>query len=487
MINKKILAVGVTGLWLFTGCAEVPSNVAEEVSVLDHSSRSGDSAAASPVSDESHSDQTILKKGKLPQIIAQTEYELNTEGSRFVIDSVRLPNAKDMPVCDVKVGGASFDSFYEICHLMFPNENTNKDSPNYSLNYGDAPIDKTAPAYEHPFEGDDGLLRSPNVSFMDYITFSPHANDIEYGAVQWDTGFIKGSQIGGNEYSHYYNFIPHDATERRNKPIRRYSREEAVKQNDSYIMVSGEEWPLTSAVEYIENQYNSMLSKTDILTFHYQVKEIDVINISDNQYGYYFLVEFTDEEGRYYDTCLKYTQKWIKKQIEENKPFPMENGGCAYCYEKNRIAYIEKGFTYSEIAPTTKNAEIISLGEATKTLDQLLAPSQVIHIPCVELNYVLICKGYPFLSKWGLTPQEDSAYASYYYSNLARRDCEFEIRPMWCFRSAEFTDLDYNLGNAYFVDAITGKVWVIRISSYMNETEAKNLDKILAYLNDEVN
>ena len=391
-----------------------------------------------------------------------------------------------MPVCSVQIGGASFDdSFYQIGSSLFPNDSVSKQNTNITLTHWNEPTQKEYPPYDHPFEA-DGNIYGPNIDFIDYMVFRPHSDDIIYGLYQWDTGFVKGSQTGTTNFSNFNAYIPKKATEKEKQYIQ-YSREEAFVKNEAYEMVSGEKWKMQDAVHYVENVYNTVLSKADVLSFHYAVKEIDVLKISEHQYGYYFIMQMSDQSGHLFDAGSKYTQRWIKKQIEDNKPFPMENYCCAYCYEKEQLSYFEKGFTYSEITPSQETAEILSVSAAAEVIDHALAPSQVFRIPCAELNYVLICKGYPYLEKWGLETDTESAYASYYYPHLARRECEFELRPMWCFRTDQYSDLNQNTGYAFMVDAVNGKLWVIRVSNYLVGNEKDDADRILAYVNGEVN
>ncbi len=490
MKKSIILAAALTVVCL-TGCRDVPSNVADEINILNQASRSDDSAAASSSAEEVQTEPTLVKKGKLRELSAQSEQELAANRTRIVIESVRIPDADSMPVCDVKIGGTSLDSCYEICAELFPDDNTAKDNPVYKIQRGDEPLDKTVPAYAHPYWVGEAL-RSPNVSFIDYITFYPRSDLPNYGLVMQSTGYLKGTQTGVTEYSGYTDYIPlssdtPDIASQKKPPIH-YTRAEAVEKNTVYPMAEGGEWAMKDAVDFVEQTFNNTISKSNVIPLHYSVKDVYVLTVSEQQFAYFFFVDCADSAGRLFDCSMKYSEKWLKNQIESGKPYPMENYSIAYCTGKEKLNGFEKNETFSEIMPTQENSELLSVTEAARVIDELLAPSQAIRIPCAELNYVLMCKGCPYLEKWGLEvdPQfQNSSFAYSYFPNYARTTCDFEIRPMWCLRTQDYSEFDLNVGYSYLVDAVTGKLWFTRVTTIMDDREEQNVKRIIDYINGE--
>lgn len=478
------------------GCAEVPSDVAQEIEILDQvskadSSAASDSTAVSDSGAETGTGSAIRKTGTVRELAAQAEQELAENHSRIVIESVRIPDADSMPVCDVKIGGAPFETFSEICAAVFPDENTQPDNPVYQMQRGSDPLDEALPAYDHPYwEGEH--LRSPNVSFIDYITFYPRSDLPNYGLVMQSTGYLKGTQTGVTEYSGYTDYIPlssdtPDIASQKKPPIH-YTRAEAVEKNTVYPMAEGSEWALKDAVQYVEQIYNTTLSKSNAIPLHYSVKDVYVLTVSEQQFAYFFFVDCADSAGRLFDCSMKYSEKWLKNQIESGKPYPMENYSIAYCTGIEKLNWFEKNETFSEIMPTQENPELLSVTEAARVIDELLAPSQAIRIPCAELNYVLMCKGCPYLEKWGLEvdPQfQNSSFAYSYFPNYARTTCDFEIRPMWCLRTQDYSEFDLNVGYSYLVDAVTGKLWFTRVTNIMDDREEQNVKRIIDYINGE--
>jgi hypothetical protein len=306
------------------------------------------------------------------------------------------------------------------------------------------------------------------------------------------SGNLFGTQTGATEYSDYMQYIPlssdpPEVQAQKSDPIV-CSRAEAVAGNDSYPMVGGGEWALKDAVGYVEKLYNSVLRKADgapLLT--YSVKEIQVLTVvPEKQYAYFFFVECADAEGRYLDCTMKTNKKWIKKLIEGNQPFPMDYCSAVFCYQKDQFAWMQKNESFSEIKPSAEDPELLSVTEAARVIDELLAPSQLIRIPCAELNYVLVCKGYPYAQLWqqeyGYESDPDSPYADF-NEMLCDRSCEFALRPVWCFRTEAYSDFDLNVGYRYLVDAVTGKLWITRVTSNLDAREEQYVQHIIEYVN----
>ena len=40
--------------------------------------------------------------------------------------------------------------------------------------------------------------------------------------------------------------------------------------------------------------------------------------------------------------------------------------------------------------------------------------------------------------------------------------CELQLRPTWVFKTVDTNLIDYNVGETYYVDAVSGEIQVIR-------------------------
>ena len=424
---------------LLTGCAEsVPQNVQS----------SGIPGQVSPP--PAYAERPTYT---LNALRARLGDELRQNDSGITIESAALPEADEMPVCSVKIGGAPLDTGYDICKALFPQDNTAADSPAYSFRKWDDPLDASEPAHTQPYAAGDALY-APNISFMDILTFAPETLENRY-LIQWDTGFLKASQTRQTSWNDYLGMA-------QRAPAIRYSRAEAVGKNDVYPMAEGGEWALADAVAYAEAVFRDTLSAADALPLCYTVRDVYVLTLDENRFAYYFTVQMSDSEGRPFDSTRRYQEQMLKRRIESGSPFPMELSCKVYCTGKELLAYVEKSCSFSAITPQQEGAQLLSVTDAAKIIREQLNPPERLRIPCAELCYVLLCEGYPYTKLWNLRTDSSTGFAAAYYPNLCRRSCDFVLRPMWCFRTEDFAELDSAKGFAFYVDAVSGQLYVIR-------------------------
>ena len=70
---------------------------------------------------------------------------------------------------------------------------------------------------------------------------------------------------------------------------------------------------------------------------------------------------------------------------------------------------------------------------------------------------MISCKGYPFYDSWGVDKNED-----WYYPNISLMNCEFEIKPIWVFKTADCMPWMIP-GEIYYVDAVTGEMLIRKL------------------------
>ena len=66
-----------------------------------------------------------------------------------------------------------------------------------------------------------------------------------------------------------------------------------------------------------------------------------------------------------------------------------------WCADKETITYFHKDYTFKHEQMTNDGKELISLRKASDILSEAIAPNINLELTA-ELNYVTICKGYPY-------------------------------------------------------------------------------------------
>lgn len=231
--------------------------------------------------------------------------------------------------------------------------------------------------------------------------------------------------------------------------------------NVSYTMYNGTEWAVSDAVKYAEDFYNNYLQPLDITPCTYEVNYVYVIKMENDNYGYCFELSRKDGNGNYLDNArIFYTRNW--DEVAENRPFFMPTSSMLWTYEVNKTTAFEKGYSLEYLDTTDSGNDLITLNEAIKKLDEKLAPEKALSIPCAELSYAIFCKGYPFYDASYVDKSLENWQQLYFYEDKCIRDCEFELKPMWVFKTKDSTIFDSINGESYFVDAITGEVHKIK-------------------------
>lgn len=454
---KKTLLMCILCFGITTGCAKTPGDVQNRVDILEENKINSEEVSES------------VKYGNLEDIRNQVDVDIENNNTIIEVNNARVGTGETMPVYDVETTFKNANEFHKICNYVF-DEKYNLDNPNFfeTVYKGDA-MDPNYPAYEYPYDYDgDGIINNVNSYWFDIYSCYPDKKENDTMAVfLYGTGNCWGTNTGLSEE---YNFEDLN-TECIYNPLY-----EEIPDSISYTMRDGNIWNLNEAVKYAENFYNSYLTKLEMTECKYLVQTVVVQRFENNTYGYLFEFVLQDFNGNYYESEPNYpkTENYYDK-VFSDEAFPVELNSYLWVFNKEEINRFRKdiGFNYKQAADS--GDKLLTLESAINLLGDKLADKKALQIDCAELNYVLYCKKYDIWQKWYdgkwydyckennfdfLNDKEirSDAYLSY----NAITDCELQLRPTWVFRTVDTNLTDYNAGETYYVDAVTGEIQVIR-------------------------
>lgn len=442
----SIIIVYVLACTLLCSCAEVPESL----------SNSGNTGINIINSDFQYTDNTsnienienkteISERGNLSVIRSQLKSDLSKTYPNIKIENARVSDGSIMPTFDIKIGGNSNFNFKNIIEYLYSDRFDINNDSFYTKIYKGESMDPDYPATLEPTYTENGI-RNPNASDYDIDEFAPDKNsDYTLSTYSYSTGAVWGSETGGGLYNDYYWFDAYTIYERYdlkyNYPV----------EDLSYKMTDGNEWSATEAIAFVENFWNTYLSPSDPEKFEYSVKTLFVILLSEDTYGYLFELERKDENGNYFDVDCGYKQD--NEAIESGDPFKIGNTQMTWSIEKETITRFTKNFSFNYEKQTNDGNDFLTLGKAADILSESLAPNINLDIYSAELNYVVVCKKYPFFEIWEYP---------WYYESICLDRCDFEIKPFWCFRTDKSTLMNAGNCEIYFIDAVTGELSVMK-------------------------
>jgi len=455
---KKILLLCILCMGIVTSCAKAPEDVQNRADILDEANSSS-----------GQGDYNALEYGSLAQIRDQLDDDIKNNGTIIKVNHARVGTGETMSVYDVEASLKNADEFPEICSYIF-DEKYDSDNLNLfeTVHKGDA-MDTNYPAYEYPYDYDgDGKINNVNAYWFDIYSFYPDkAANESIAAFAYGTGVCWGTNTGLCE-EYYFEGLE---TECIYNPLC-----EDIPDDASYIMKDGNSWNLNEAIAYAESFYNSYLTKLEPKACKYFVQTVVVQRFEDNTFGYLFEFVLQDFNGNYYESEPDYpkTDNYYDK-VFSDEAFPVELNSYLWVFNKEEVNRFRKdmGFNYKQAVDSGN--ELLTLGSAINLLSNKLADKKALQIDCAELNYVLYCEKYDIWRKWldgkwydyckennfdFLNDKEirGDAYLSY----NAITDCKLQLRPVWVFRTVDTNLTDYNAGETYYVDAVTGDIQVIR-------------------------
>lgn len=455
---KKALLLCTICIGIITGCAKTPEDVQNRANILDEKNISAEKESS-----------TAFEYGNLKQIRNQINVDIENNNTIIKVNNARVGTGETMPIYDVESSLKSADEFPEICNYIFEEKYNLNNSNLLETVHKGAAIDKNYPAYEYPYDyDDDGKINNVNAYWFDIYSFYPDKTvDESIAAFAYGTGTCWGTNTGLCE-EYYFEGLK---TECIYNPLY-----ENIPNDVSYIMKDGNNWKLSEAIEYAENFYNSYLTKLEMTDCKYLVQTVAVQRFEDNTFGYLFEFVLQDFNGNYYESEPSYpkTDSYYDK-VFSDEAFPVELNSYLWVFNKEEVNRFRKdiGFDYKQTVDSGN--KLLTLGSAIDLLSDKLADKKALQIDCAELNYVLYCEKYDIWRKWldgkwydyckennfdFLNDKEirSDAYLSY----NAITDCKLQLRPTWVFRTVDTNLTDYNAGETYYVDAVSGDIQVIR-------------------------
>lgn len=439
---------------LLFGCVKTPDNLKpQETTPSAETSASITSAVedmngekvGSPAPDSSEMSQS--ESGDLNIIRAQLESDLQKSYRNIEILNARVGTAEVMPTYDIEIGANEEFTLEKVVNLLYSDRVDDINDPKYWRYVKAGDIDKGMEKYgahDRPFwVEDEGRVFNKNTAGYDIDIFQPDEDkDQSFASFHYSLGNVWGSETGGQ-------FTGDEKYWGENyQSVETYNLDYEKPPNGlSYKMADGKEWELNEAIAYVETFWNDYLAESDPDDFEYAAKSVRVKDFGDGTYGYYFEIQRKDKNGNWYDVNdLSYT--YFEDDVKAGKPFIFSNNNMTWCAEKEVITKYKKDYSFTLGTVTEPGDNLLTLGKASELLSAALAPNIDLELNA-ELNYLVICKGYPYYSVW--------EYPEYYW-DTALTTCDFEIRPFWAFRPTEIPDANFGVPEIYLVDALNGDV-----------------------------
>lgn len=451
---KRKLLLLLAPILLLVACEKTPDNVKEKADILD---------GKTSKSDSSNSDITytgeVKERGTLEEIRNQLEYDLESNSTRINVDSTRIGTGTIMPTYNVKIAGNDLktetqDAFKNLVKLLFDDRYDINDEKLYEFfdrNDIYRPDDPNNIPHSEFWLNDNGELMRSNVFNMDIKTYCGAKETNPYDSlVAHSTGCVYGSPEG---------------LERNLSAEPSYVLQVGVDDlNVAYPMEDGTMWKVSDAVKFAEEFYNN----EDLMAFEpvkgtYEVQYILIIPTGKETYGYFFELNRKDHNGNYLDT-YDYFEESIHSidLIANNEPFFMGTMANLWCIEVDKVYNFSKGYSFEYLDITNSGDELLTLNGALSVLDNKLAKEKALSIRCAELSYGLKCKGYPYHNNEHIDKSIDGWEKIYYDNQLCRATCDFELRPIWVFKTKDYFSINPSSGEVYYVDAITEEVSKLR-------------------------
>ncbi len=437
---KAFLAAALVCV-IAAGCAEMPDSLKESAAPESEASEAVTVPQPSATAEQTEAEFQPAERGDMNVIRSQLDYDLQKTYKNITVEWARAGEGSVMPTYDVRTArGEDFD-IYSHAEYLFGGRLDVRDEKYWTHeNIGD-PMYKDYPVSDEP-----ELLPDGNVLNLNCLTFATDAfredakRDMWLGFVSNTKGEIWGSKTGSRAPDGTYY---HDSFD----TAARYDLDrEAPPEGLSYTMYGGEEWSVGDAIKFVEGFYNSEIAPSDPQAYTYFAKTLFVKSLPGDTFGYLFVMQKRDEAGNFFDVDRHYLTDM--EAIESGDPFMISSGNMCWCSQKETPARYTKGHSVEYTLETDSGDSLLTLGAAADILSEKLAPNINLNLSA-ELNYVTVCKSYPYYSVW--------EYPTY-YEYLALTDCELEIKPYWCFRPVGSSSFDGDGAEIYFVDAVSGEV-----------------------------
>ena len=442
---------------LLCGCVAAPENLQSNNEPAS-TEKGGDSAAVTgaEISEtaESVDFSSLAERGNLEVIRSQLDLDLKKTYNNITVRRARVGEGDVMPTYDINIGGDPDYDLKKFAEYLYADSLAAGISGNYTeFPIGSVINDKRPATTEPTLDESTGHIFTINTYEYGIEKFVV-GDDPTQSSYYYSIGNVWGSQTGSRQGENsFYGF-------EKFKTAVRYDLDyDAIDGSSVYKMSDGEEWSISEAVGFVEDFWNEHLSPSDPMKFTYTVKTVWVLSTGEDSFGYLFEMQRKDENGNYYDveSANQYLFDEENQYITGGDSFVYTNEQMTWCSEKEVITQYIKDFSFNFGDMTDSGDDLLSLGAAADILSNALARRISLDLTA-ELNYVVVCKSYPYYSIWEYPFYSDPTCIS---------SCEFEIRPLWCFRKEQCTlKMPYS-AEVYFVDAVTGEVSMITYGKFI--------------------
>lgn len=470
-MKLKTILIALLMSTILCACAQAPENVKQQAEILDNSGQDvlSQSHSNSDSADINSNIEYVEQKerGSLADIRAQLETDIALNNSRIIVLDAYVGQGDIMPTYSTRVGSAGIENVFELIEFIYSDEYDTSNEELYHLHAGTDPIYLEYEATDYPCDyNNDGRIETPNSYIIDMYFFHPDEKNPNLCVGTHSSGLVTGYEeneyyAGGYDEVAVYNFLSRygDIVDRYKFNVA--SEEWVVTECDaseiSYKMADGSEWAITDAVAFAEEYYNEHLTVFEVNDVTFKVATLSVCDLENGCYGYYMTMSCFDENGNYINTESNYEYDWEK--IGNNEAFYIENQSFFWTYKKDVACNFSKDFGTTERTAIDSGDDLITLSQAINTLDESLAQEISLTVPCAQLCYVVTCTGYgEIYDRWNVDRSEKYFASENYYESICFRDCDFELRPMWVFKSSNYSYIDIGSGKAFMVDAKSGEV-----------------------------
>lgn len=441
MIRKlRKLAVLLAALTL-SSCAEMPESL-KETAPAETLPPASVTASAKADGEPEPAPFQPLERGNIDEIRAQLDFDLQKTYKNIAVERARVGEGSVMPTYSVKVGRAEDFDIYKFADYLFGDrydaydETLWKHKKKGEAMYDDQPIS------DEPTMQPDGKILNQNRLCFSLDEYRPtDSGDVLFHLIT--------NTMGATWSAPYGSFLPEntcypDAF----KTVAQFDPDyDEIPDDLSYEMYGSGEWSLKDAIAFAEGFFNGEIAPSDPDGFAYCVKKVEVKALPRETFGYYFMMQLKDENGNFYDADRRYYSD--NEAIEGGTEFMIDNYIACWCSEKERLTSFTKDYAYDVGDSTDSGDSLLTLGAAADILSENLAPNANLSF-FADLNYVLVCKNYPYFGIW--------EYPAY-YEDMAATTCELELKPYWCFRKNAPPDAPAeSLDERYFVDALNGEI-----------------------------
>ncbi len=408
----------------------------------------------------------VKERSTLAEIKLQLQSDLDNNNSRITVRDAYVSNALSMPTYSVEIGGKNMHDISPLASYLLGDKYDTTDDTLYATKLGTEPIYPEYATTDYPIDIDgDGKADSPNSHIIDMYSFFPDENDPNLYVGTHSTGLVAGYQdtsidIDSNVTDRYnlLNSSGNIVYERRfidaEWEICEYDTTQIY-----YRMYDGNFWSLADAIIYAENFFNSQLLNYETDNVYYKAKYVDVVKIGDDCYGYYIVMGCFDENSNCIDSSDYFSYDW--ESIGNGEPFYIENECYLWTYKKDTACYFQKEFALKNRTALDNGDELLTLSAAIDILSVSLPKNSSYVIPCAELCYMTTCLGYgEIFDEWQVDRTKEDFACDYYFSTVCMSKCEFELRPVWVFKTKDYSDIEVGQGKIFIVDAKTGDVFI---------------------------